>query len=66
MTTICRVLWNRLQLRSYRLHLTQAHKVYRLEFHANLANNMLLHDDKDFLVHVVFSDESTFISSQWT
>ena len=59
-TSVWRVLRRRLQLRPYRLQLLQALKPTDYGLRANFANEMLLHDDEDFLDRVVFSDESTF------
>lgn len=59
-TTVWRVLRRRLQLRPYRLQLLQALKPTDHVLRANFANDMLLHDNEDFLDLVVFSDESTF------
>ncbi|XP_031330713.1 uncharacterized protein LOC116161496 [Photinus pyralis] len=59
-TTVWRVLRRRLELRPYRLQLLQALKPTDHLLRANFANDMLLHDNEDFLDLVVFSDESTF------
>lgn len=59
-STVWKVVRKRLQLRPYRLELLQALKPTDHGLRANFANDMLFHDDDDFMDRVVFSDESTF------
>lgn len=59
-STVWKVVRKRLKLRPYRLQLLQALKPTDHGLRANFANDVLFHDDANFMDRVVFSDESTF------